>query len=217
MVKITKSGSFGKWPVADGAHWKLTSEDATAGRYVERIIDSNETLQDDIVLHGVYVDAQGRAQIVTSQPYYDGDLPRDRGAMRRDLPSMAREQEQRIFVQQEMKKQGFIAVDDRTYYRESDNTAIFDAHLNNVMWVRANGRDILVPFDVTVMHPDGALRTNLESAAKSAPPIANPLDLLPGTGRTSSSRSGTGTNATTPGTGAETETGTAGRRRDPWR
>jgi hypothetical protein len=224
VVKITKPGSFGRWPVAEGASWKLSAKEATAGRYLERIINNNHRLEDDIVLHGVLLDAQGRAQIVTSQPYYDGELPKDRGAMRRHLAPKDREQEQRIFVQQAMRKNGFIFVDDRTYYRESDNTAIFDAHLNNVMWVYLNGKEVLVPFDVTVMHPEGDLRANLEAAAKNSPPIGDPFALPRGTGQDTAPREGTGTNARhlgtgkrprTPSTGDRTGTGTA--RPNPWR
>ena len=65
-----------------------------------------------------------------------------------------------------MAEVGFVQlVPPSSFYRASDNTAVIDLHQENA----ARAGNLMLPFDVKVLHPTGALRENLERAAASMP------------------------------------------------
>jgi len=164
VVKLTKPGQYGLYPVAQNIGLDMRAAASSPLRYLERLEMANQVFGDDWVLHGVLVNRQGQVQLLTSQPAYDGELP---GSLVDDTPEeeqdVERERQQRA-IAKAMAEYGFAPsrVNPSTFYRASDNTAVFDAHLYNVMWVdSATGPD-LVPFDVIVMQPQGKLRENLQ-------------------------------------------------------
>ncbi|MDI1313515.1 hypothetical protein [Prosthecobacter sp.] len=179
MVKITQENQYGLWPVPHLAEFDLRNSASTPARYLQRLQTTNEVLGDDIILHGILTDRQGMLQIITSQPLYQGQLANAEWA---SLPEESPvEQRNAIFhagvapVRAAMAAQGFQPAghDNRTYYRPADNTAIFDAHLSNLMWVDTDPAvRLLIPFDVTVMNPTGRLREYFQSS--TAPLSANP-------------------------------------------
>lgn len=172
VLKINHEGHYGIWPVPHLGEFDLRNSASSPLRYLQRVVETNGTLGDDIVLHGVLADRQGNVQMITSQPRYSGSKANDEwSALPEDTPL---EQRNAVFhaavakVRAYFAQAGFVPVgsDNRTYYRPSDNTAIFDAHLSNLMWVTGDdGKLYLVPFDVTVMHPTGQLAENFKALA----------------------------------------------------
>jgi hypothetical protein len=154
-IKVTKGdgASFGLWPVlnSNGTDWKLERK-ANAAQYAGRLAEANRLLHDDFVLHAVVRDPNGAVRLVISQSERVGD-----------------ETDESI-ITASMEAEGFLPVTDPkkggftgAFYRASDNTAIFDVHNANAVL-----ENRLYPFDVTVMHPDGALRALLEKNARSS-------------------------------------------------
>lgn len=142
---------FGIHPAAKGDGWQMSGDDSTPLTYLQRIIDGNRQLGDDTVLHGVTINPVTKGlEIITSQRHIDGEPP-----------------EQPEFIKEAMSNSGYEPVGLNGYYRASDNTLISDMHTENAKRVG----DTLLPFDVTVMHPEGKLRENLEriSNTKAAP------------------------------------------------
>ncbi len=148
-LKATKGNgtNFGLWPKDQGRDWALEPK-GTIQDYLRRIQDANLLLGEDIILHGVLQDPQsGAVSIVTSQ---------------RHVVETAETKEQDVI--DAMESQGFLmAGNTATYYRASDNLAIFDAHLGNV----ARVGETLEAFDVIIMSPEGRLKQYLESAAQN--------------------------------------------------
>lgn len=179
VVKVTRLPDrphrHGLYPVPHLEEWDLREIAATGGRYIEKINAANALLGDDIVMHGVYLPRGGRAQIITSQPFFAGQKPLDR--RKGNVQEALRE------VIAAMREIGFepVSDDQRTYYRPEDNAAIFDAHLENLIWVEDEGGDThLVPFDVSVVHPpEGSLRQNLRTLAGLPPRAVTPLSSPP--------------------------------------
>jgi hypothetical protein len=140
---------FGVWPQAVGDSWKMTRTGATAGRYMERLVNTNREFGSDFVVHGACQDQDSNLQIVTSQPLHKGTLVEDtvdqqQGATREEKRENARKP-----VRDDLKKLGFLPVgtDNKTYYRAADNTAIFDANTSNLMWVTKGKKRVLVPLE----------------------------------------------------------------------
>ncbi|MEZ5386482.1 MAG: LPD1 domain-containing protein [Prosthecobacter sp.] len=169
VVKLTKPGKFGLWPVVDGIGVDLREKESTPLRYLSRVNDSNAVFEDDQVLHGVLIDRRGGVQILTSQPDYDGDSPGDVVDAAPEGEQDRMREEQMREIQQALAEEGFLPVSFHrsTYYRKSDNTAVFDAHLYNVVSVDTPEFHGWMPFDVVVMHPQGRLRDNLRNAVVS--------------------------------------------------
>jgi len=147
-IKITKGNGahFGLWPRDQGRDWALEPR-GSIGDYLRRLQRANQKLGQDIILHGVLQDQQsGAISIITSQ---------------RHIQETQETTEQDVI--EAMQTQGFEqAGNAATFYRESDNLAIFDAHLGNV----ARVNDTLEAFDVIAMHPEGRLRQYLQQAVE---------------------------------------------------
>jgi len=176
LTTLSKRGAdiFGMNPVPYQGKWDLDTKGATAYRYLQRLEDGNQTFGDDHIVHGVWND-RGDVHLLTSQRAYDGELPSNLPEGLAAAEEAAESDRRTQDVAEAFAKQGFVALDNRTYYRPSDNTAVFDAHLANVMWVTGkSGVRRLVPFDVTTMHPVGKLKENLAQAAQA---VAEPQRL----------------------------------------
>ncbi len=173
VVKLTRVGDFGLWPVVvNGNQWELRTGQGTPLRYLQRLNAANDAMGDDWVLHGVLVNRRGQVQILTSQPHYDGALPDEWAQAAPEGEEQAERDRQMAAIASAMRAEGFERAGQpwqSTYYRAADNTAVFDAHLRNVMWVPGETGEVLVPFDVTVMKPAGRLRENLERAVGGQP------------------------------------------------
>lgn len=152
--KLTRSGVFGLTPGIDLA---LVPSDQDARRfhlweaspyqYLERLRLQNLITPDLNRLEGIVVQEDDLA-ICISQP-------------RLELISVTQEQIGDWFV-----SHGFEIVTSAAYYRREDNLGVFDAHDRNV--VRASvDSDILVPFDVIPVQPDGGFLEFIHSTLEA--------------------------------------------------
>ncbi|QIF01917.1 hypothetical protein [Roseimicrobium sp. ORNL1] len=149
VIKLTLGVGeyFGMWPVAHQGTWDMRREEASIINYLESAANANALFGDDIAVHGVHIDRDGGVRLVISQPTIRGDSVDTN------------------FIGKTMREQGFVQlVPPSSFYRASDNTAVIDLHQENAVRVG----DLLLPFDVKVLHPKGALRENLERAAAAA-------------------------------------------------
>ncbi len=114
----------------------------SADEYLQRLLNSNETLSDDFVLHGVLDRGAGVATVIVSQPDYHGTA----------VPETE--------IEDELGEAGYVRLDPHgsNYFNPDTNTLILDAHDANVLRLN-NGK--LMPFDVAVLHPQGVVREAL--------------------------------------------------------
>lgn len=141
-------------PTKDG--WALTN--ASPKEYLESRKLWNKTFGDDIRLHGVWSEG-GNVNLITSQPHVEGRQPTQRE------------------ITDKMEAAGFMRMDDSTYYRKSDNVAVFDLHDRNAKMVGES----LFPFDGIIMHPSPELLDALKDsrlALLNRRPIPSGKDFL---------------------------------------
>lgn len=156
VLKVTKGtgSSFGLWPkpTPDGKDPWTLDYIASPWRYLQKLHDSNLMFGDDIVLHAVVVDKAWNTNLIISQPKYD-------------LTPATTDQ-----VQDAMKASGFHVSKSlpSAFYRPADNTAVLDFHLENG-GLTPGDNPLLLPFDVTVFHPTGALREAIARDSDVAP------------------------------------------------
>ncbi|MCG8599026.1 MAG: hypothetical protein MI807_02690 [Verrucomicrobiales bacterium] len=153
-IKLTRSGVFGLTPGIDLA---LVPSDQDARRfhlweaspyqYLERLRLQNLITPDLNRLEGIVVQEDDLA-ICISQP-------------RLELISVTQEQIDDWFV-----SLGFEIVTSAAYYRRDDNLGVFDAHDKNVVRASADS-DILVPFDVIPVQPDGGFLEFIHSTLEA--------------------------------------------------
>ncbi|WP_395740580.1 hypothetical protein [Prosthecobacter sp.] len=176
ILKLTRIGHFGMWPSSHGLRWHLHTRHATPLRYLSRLLSANTHLADDIVLHAIISDSHGRIQILTSQPHYPGLTPGDiiDAAPEHDQPRLR--QQQLALIRHALTTHGFhpTAHSPSTFYRPTDNLALFDAHFHNLLWQQTSHGPRLIPFDVILMHPAPQLRQNL-----LRPPVPTPSLVIP--------------------------------------
>lgn len=139
-IKLTLPGKSGKELRAQveitGVRASLATDDAPPASYLRRLRLANEYLGDDLCLHGIITDAAG-PRLVISQRHIQGE----------HAGTEAIAQHFRVF--------GFRQINAKTFYDAEENLLISDAHGGNVL--RTAG-GLLVPFDVCVQRPGGALR-----------------------------------------------------------
>jgi hypothetical protein len=147
-IKLTWPGKAGKEMTAHerqpGVRPTLATVDAPPAGYLRRLALSNEKLGDDIRLHGIIDSAEG-VRIVTSQRH----IRRGEKAPPEDIA--------RFFT-----ANGFQQINEKTFYHPGENLLVSDAHIGNVF--KTPEGDI-VPFDVGVQQPEGALRRAVEPAS----------------------------------------------------
>jgi hypothetical protein len=167
VIKLTHAGHFGLWPVADGHGWDMRTHAATPARYLSRLLAANTHLGDDWVLHAIVADRHDRVQLLTSQPDYHGITPGDIVYSAPEPQQAQLRSQQQSLITQALTRQGFhpTTLSPSTFYRPADNLAMLDAHLHNLMWLPTPQRPTLMPFDVILLHPQGKLRHNIQTAA----------------------------------------------------
>ena len=146
-VKLTLPGKSGMEIQAHvempGVRPTLRTADAPPADYLQRLILANELLGDDFCFHGVMEDPAG-PRLVISQRHVRGEHA---GA----------EAIARHFVQV-----GFQPINAKTFYDPEENLLLSDAHAGNVL---RTAEGLLVPFDVCLQRPAGALREAVAPAA----------------------------------------------------
>lgn len=172
ILKLTHAGHFGLWPVTIGDNWDMCTQAATPARYLSRIHAANTHLADDWILHAIVTDQHhDHIQLLTSQPAYPGITPGDIiDAAPESHQAQLRSQQQRL-ITQALAIQGFhpTTSSPSTFYRPSDNLAMLDAHLHNLMWLPTPQSHKLMPFDVILLHPHGSLRQNITRSQSPSP------------------------------------------------
>ena len=153
-IKLTREGVFGLTPGIDLA---LVPSDQDARRfhlweaspyqYLERLRLQNLISPGLNRLEGIVVQEDDLA-ICISQP-------------RLDLISVTRDRIDDWFV-----SLGFEIVTTAAYYRREDNLGVFDAHDKNVVRAVVDS-DILVPFDVIPVQPDGGFLEFIHSTLEA--------------------------------------------------
>ena len=131
------------------ANGQPTLTHALPGEYLQRLLLANDTFDDDIRLEGVTREAEGMV-IVTSQPTIIGQ---------------ACDQEEMIAYFQARHfslMAGFSAghPGSLSFYRDLDQTAVFDAHPANFLRDRSG---IILPIDAVLLRADDALTGLLEN------------------------------------------------------
>lgn len=156
IYKITKGPGWGIFPasLASTRHKEVRYwfEDRPASllEYFERLLMSNTHLMQELnreeyaVLNRLegFVYNHGQFQVVTSQPFFDGDPATP--------PIMAKWFSER----------GFHYIRSWTWFRPSDGLAVFDAYMDNVM----ECENKLIPFDVLPILAKGPLLESLHAA-----------------------------------------------------
>ena len=125
------------------ANGQPTLTHALPGEYLQRLLLANETFDDDIRLEGVTREADGLV-IVTSQPTIIGH-------------ACAREEMIAYFKARHFSLMpGFSAghSGSLSFYRDLDQTAVFDAHPANFLRDRSR---IILPIDAVLLRADDAL------------------------------------------------------------
>jgi hypothetical protein len=144
-VKVTSGTGehFGLWPVSHQGEWDMRKEDASILNYLNGMANANRVFGDDMVIQGVLAERDGSVKLIISQPDIEGDFADTK------------------FIGKAMAEMGFVQLEPpSSFYRPSDNTAVIDLHQENA----ARVGDLVLPFDVKVLHPTGTLRENLERA-----------------------------------------------------
>jgi hypothetical protein len=138
VFKATKPNEFG---VAVGYSTSVPASD-----YFSRLSLANRVFGDDIIFEGVATTANGKLQVVTSQPLIVG-----RATVPQEIVNL-------------MESMGFKALDiigQPAWYREEDNVMAFDTHTKNFLTTP----DGPVPIDVNLCEPDEELKAMLLNAA----------------------------------------------------
>jgi hypothetical protein len=137
-IKITRPGKGGKEvqarPEHSGVRATLATEDASLAAYLRRLILANTRLGDDFWLHGV-IDAAAGPRMVVSQRHIGGE------------PATVLEIAKHFVVE------GFMRVNQKTFYHPKANLLVSDAHRANVFKTPMG----IVPFDVGVQEPEEEL------------------------------------------------------------
>ena len=137
-IKMTMPGKGGKELHAReeslGVRPTLVTEDALPSSYLRRLVLANRRLGDDFWLHGV-IDHPAGPRLVVSQKHLRG-APASPADIARHFTTA-----------------GFAEVNARTFYDPGENLLVSDAHTANVFRTREG----VVPFDVCVQQPRGAL------------------------------------------------------------
>jgi len=158
-IKVTRGGYFGFSP---GIELALvpSSEDArrfhlwegSPYQYLQRLLLQNSLTAGLNTLEGV-IFHNDELSIVISQPRFDLNL-------------VTQKEIDHWFI-----AQGFEIVTSAAYYRKEDNLGIFDAHDKNV--VRSTiDPDILIPFDVIPVQPDGGFLHFIEDTLEAGRTLA---------------------------------------------
>ena len=148
-IKMTMPGKGGKEVHAreeqPGVRPTLITEDALPAAYLRRLVLANRLLGDDFWLHGV-IDHPAGPRLVVSQKHIRGDpaSPQD--------------------IARHFTTAGFAQVNAKTFYDAGENLLVSDAHTANVFRTPEG----VVPFDVCVQQPHGALL----HAVKPAPTLS---------------------------------------------
>lgn len=144
--------------VKPDGQWELTS--GTPVEYLKSRELQNQVFGDDVRMHAIQSDGKG-VSVITSQPHVTGEKPTQ--------PQ----------IDGAMESAGFSRMDDATYYRKSDNVAVFDLHPQNAFI--HNGA--LLPIDAIVLHPSEELldalkdsRISILNRRPSPPAGLNPLE-----------------------------------------
>ena len=119
----------------------------TPSEYLQRLALHNQVFGDDYRYEGIVSKGDGKFDLVVSQPVIKADS---------SGPKPTAAEIERYFV-----ARGFEPVagqEGKTYYRASDNLAVFDAHEGNL--IRTAGG--VLPIDVVPVHPDDRLLAALE-------------------------------------------------------
>ena len=145
--KITHGAGFGLCPANRDVVSGMISDwfavfPATPSQYLRRLILSNLIYPGMNALEG-FCEIDGRFVIVTSQPFIAG---------RNATP---------LEIQRFMKARGFAKLCDATWFRPTDNLAIFDVGGSNLF---ATESGELVPIDVIPIQADGSLGERLQEA-----------------------------------------------------
>ena len=127
----------------DGVRPTLHTADALPVDYLHRLRLANELLGDDFCFHGVLDDPAG-PRLVVSQRHIIGEHA-GTAAIARHFAHI-----------------GFQPINAKTFYDPEENLLVSDAHAGNVLRT-ADG--LLVPFDVCLQRPGGALREAVAPAA----------------------------------------------------
>ena len=139
-VKLTLPGKSGMEIQAHvemtGVRPTLHTSDALPADYLHRLILANELLGDDFCFHGVLDDPAG-PRLVISQRHVLGEHA---GAEA---------------IAQHFVHIGFQPINAKTFYDPEENLLLSDAHAGNVL---RTAEGLLVPFDVCLQRPEGALR-----------------------------------------------------------
>ncbi len=152
VVKVTRPNrpGYGLMPVVVAGRFGRSEVDlrpCTVWEYFERLRLHNDWFADDIRYAGVIPQANGSWGFVTSQPAIEGAVGASRPAA--------------IDIERYFRARGFQPVaghEGKTYYRPSDNAAVFDAHAGNLVCTVGG----LLPIDLVTVHPDDQLLRVLE-------------------------------------------------------
>lgn len=147
LFKITHGAGFGLCPADRDVVSGMISDwfavfPATPSQYLRRLILSNLIYPGMNALEG-FCEIDGRFVIVTSQPFIAG-----RNATLQE-------------IQKFMKARGFAKLCDATWFRPSDNLAIFDVGGSNLFSTESGE---LVPIDVIPIQAEGTLCERLQEA-----------------------------------------------------
>lgn len=167
--KITHPDQFGLYPEPTSVLDKTTQKfvprfllrKALPFEYLSRLHAQNDIFGDDHQLHGVFVD-NAQLRTVISQSALKGKPPA----------------KQEIY--DTMAENGFEVVrsgGSQFFYRDTDDTAVFDGHEGNFL---KTGQGVL-PIDVIAVHPQGKLMEAIREArgqgSRDAPPPTGPPTL----------------------------------------
>lgn len=141
IIKVTRNGFFGLTPgielalVSSGKDARrLHLWEASPYQYLERLYLHNILVPGINKLEG-FIHQEGDFSIVTSQPRLDHNPVTE------------------IEIDSYFRSLGFEKIASASYYRDSDNLGIFDAHDKNVL--RSSiAPNTLIPFDIIPCQPD---------------------------------------------------------------
>lgn len=126
-----------------GVRPTLHTADALPADYLGRLRLANDLFGDDFCFHGVMDDPAG-LRLVVSQRHIQGEHA-GAEAIARHFAHI-----------------GFQPINAKTFYDPEENLLVSDAHAGNVL---RTAEGLLVPFDVCLQRPAGALREAVAPAA----------------------------------------------------
>ncbi|HWB02062.1 MAG TPA: hypothetical protein VG796_03495 [Verrucomicrobiales bacterium] len=153
--KATHAGRYGWYAALDYRFNKRTQEDepyvgmgnATPLQYLDRLLQQNKVFSDDIVLEGVWIEADGLV-ILTSQRFIQGN-PSTPGEILEVMDVLGFERIPGLPANSE---------DCFSFYDRRTRTAAFDAHTGN--YIRVSCGDV-VPIDLVMVRADDAMHDYL--------------------------------------------------------